>query len=322
MKAYILKECGSPENLLQTELPVPLPADDEVLIKVEAISINPVDVKTRAGKALYTSLKHFDPLVLGWDISGTVTAIGKKVTGFKSGDDVFGMVNFVGHGQAYAEFVAAPASQLALKPANISHPEAAAATLAALTAWQALVHHAKLKKGDKILIHAASGGVGHYAVQMAHYPGAKVTGTSSAANKNFVLELGADEHIDYHNRKFEETTTDFDIILETIGGENFIRSLEVLSRTGTIVNLIPDPETSWNDLKNPESTLKIARKRGLNALYFPVTSSGEDMQQIADLMQKGVLKSNVYKIYHFDELKVAHTEMEKGRTKGKIIVTI
>jgi NADPH:quinone reductase-like Zn-dependent oxidoreductase len=322
MKAYILKEPGDIKNMIYTELPVPKPENDEVLIKIKAVSINPVDVKTRAGSALYSTLQHLEPLILGWDVSGTVIAIGKDVVNFKVDDDVFGMVNFVGHGKAYAEYVTAPEHHLAIKPPNISHPEAAAATLAALTAWQALTEHVNIKQNDRVLIHAASGGVGHYAVQIAHYLGALVTGTSSAANRNFVLELGADVHIDYHTQKFEETAHDFDMILETIGGENFIRSLDVLSQKGTIINLIPDKESEPAELTAKKSSIEIARERGKHAVYFPVTSNGSDMQQIAVLLEKGILKSHIFKTYTFEKLPEAHLQIESGRTKGKVVVLL
>lgn len=322
MKAYLLKEPGSIKNMVLSELPAPVPANDEVLIQIKAISINPVDVKTRAGNALYPTLQHLEPLILGWDISGTIIAIGKDVLNFKVGDDVFGMVNFVGHGKAYAEYITAPENHLAIKPANISHPEAAAATLAALTAWQALTKHVTIQHNDRVLIHAASGGVGHYAVQIAHYLGAHVTGTSSAANRNFILELGADAHIDYHAQKFEETANNFDVILETIGGENFTRSLDILSKTGTIINLIPDKESEPAELTVTKSTLDLAKERGLNALYFPVTSNGTDMQQIAALLEKGILKSHLFKTYTFEDLPEAHLQLESGRTQGKVVVLL
>ncbi|MGY0041187.1 NADP-dependent oxidoreductase [Pedobacter sp. NJ-S-72] len=241
---------------------------------------------------------------------------------FKVNDDVFGMVNFVGHGKAYAEYVTAPENHLAIKPANISHPEAAAATLAALTAWQALTKHVNIKQNDRVLIHGASGGVGHYAVQIAHHIGAHVTGTSSAANRNFVVELGADAHIDYHMQKFEETADKFDIILETIGGENFIRSLEILNKKGTIINLIPDKESGSAELTAPKATLELAKERGLNAIYFPVTSNGSDMQQLADLLERGILKSHIFKTYTFEELPEAHLQLESGRTQGKVVILV
>jgi len=212
MKVITLYEPGSIENLKIEEVDIPQISDNEVLVQVKAISINPVDVKSRAGKGVYGRLKDIKPLILGWDISGIITQKGKDVTDFEIGYEVFGMVNFPGHGKAYAEYVAVPANQLALKPASISFEEAAAATLAALTAWQALVNNAKVKSGDKVLIHSAAGGVGHYAVQIAKFLGAHVIGTSSANNRDFVLSLGADEHIDYQNQQFEDRAADLDFV--------------------------------------------------------------------------------------------------------------
>lgn len=221
MKAIVLKEAGGPDQLTLTELPAPGIKKDEVLVEVKAISINPVDGKTRKGKSLYKELKETgEPIILGWDISGIVKETGAAVTAFKPGDEVFGMVNFPGHGRAYAELVAAPATHLALKPGNISHEAAAAATLAALTAWQALVTNAKVKKGQRVLIQAAAGGVGHYAVQIAKYLGAYVIATSSAEKRDFILSLGADEHIDYHTNPITGSVKDMDFVLDPIGGDN------------------------------------------------------------------------------------------------------
>ncbi|MFO7448237.1 MAG: NADP-dependent oxidoreductase, partial [Ignavibacteriaceae bacterium] len=164
MKAVILDSPGDVSHLKLTEIPVPEINNDEVLVQVKAISINPVDAKTRSGKGLYGSLKDQNPLIPGWDISGVVIKTGKNVKDFTNGNEVFGMVNFPGHGKAYAEYVAAPAEHLALKPPSVSHNEAAAASLAAITAWQAFTVHTKINKGNRVLIHAASGGVGHFAV--------------------------------------------------------------------------------------------------------------------------------------------------------------
>jgi NADPH:quinone reductase-like Zn-dependent oxidoreductase len=217
MKAIILKEAGGPDTLNLAELPVPQIKSNEVLVQVKAISINPVDAKSRSGKGLFGRLKEELPLILGWDISGVVVEIGSDCE-FDIGDEVFGMINFPGHGKAYAEFVAAPALQLAVKPKNITHAEAAAATLAALTAYQALVHKAKVTAGQHVLIHAAAGGVGHFAVQIAKHLGAEVTGTSSEKNREFVMALGANHHIDYQAYDWSASGKKFDFILDTIGG--------------------------------------------------------------------------------------------------------
>jgi len=205
MKAITLEGFGGIEHLHYKDIPIPQPQANEVLIQTKAISINPVDVKVRKRQApLAEQLLQYHPLILGWDISGIVVKVGNAVTDFSIGDEVFGMVNFVGHGQTYAEYVAAPVHHLTVKPTNISHAEAAASTLAALTAWQAFTSYGKLRPHDRLLIHAAAGGVGHFAVQIAKYLGAYVIATSSAVNKDFVLSLGADEHLDYRQVDFEE----------------------------------------------------------------------------------------------------------------------
>lgn len=311
MKAIVLKEVGNVDNLEYVELVKPTISEGEVLIKVKAISINPVDVKSRAGKGVYGRIKTENPLILGWDISGIVEET--KSSDFKVGDEVFGMVNFPGHGKAYAEYVAAPSSQLALKPQNVSFEDAAASTLVALTAYQALVHHANIQPGQNVLVHAASGGVGHIAVQIAKYLGAKVTGTSSAKNKDFVLSLDADSHIDYHGFDWESAGRTFDFVLDTIGGDNIDHSLEVTKEGGSIISI----PTGLNE----EVTSK-AESKGVKGYFILVQSSGEDMKHIASLLESGAVKPHVSKIFPFEQMREAHLEQETGRTVGKIVVAL
>lgn len=311
MKAIVLKTAGSVENLEYVDLEKPTINESEVLIKVEAISINPVDVKSRQGKGVYGRIKGENPLILGWDISGIVEE--SRSSEFKVGDKVFGMVNFPGHGKAYAEYVAAPANQLALKPQNISFEEAAASTLVALTAYQALVHNANIQKGQNVLVHAASGGVGHIAVQLAKHLGARVTGTSSLKNKDFVLGLGADSHIDYHSVDWKNADEEFDFVLDTIGGENIDHSLEVTKTGGSIISI----PTGLNE----EVTAK-AEAKGVKGYFILVQSSGDDMKKVANLLESGALKAHVSKIFPFEQMREAHLEQETGRTVGKIVVTL
>ncbi|WP_316823069.1 NADP-dependent oxidoreductase [Pedobacter gandavensis] len=314
MKAIILKEAGSSANLYHTELPLPEIKENEVLVKVKAISVNPIDVKARANEGVLTWIFNEErPVILGWDISGAVSKTGSQLSDFKIGDEVFGMVNFFGQGKAYAEYVAVPANQLALKPADISHEEAAAATLAALTALQVL-NHAKVSKGQKVLIHAASGGVGHYAVQLAKNIGAFVIGTSSAANKDFVLGLGADEHIDYTSERFEELVTDADFVLDTMEGETLTRSIDAVKPGGMIISI---PTGNF-----PQSDKDKAQERNVNLSELLVKSNGRDMKTIADLLEKGILKSHVSKTFDFKDMDKAHQSLETGRTKGKVVVTL
>jgi len=311
MKAIILKEPGTVENLIVSEEPIPTITEGEVLIQTKSISINPVDIKTRKGNGTYGKIKDESPIILGWDVSGVV--VESKSELFKKGDEVFGMVNFPGHGKAYAEYVAAPASQLALKPKNISFDEAAAATLTVLTAWQALITNAKIKAGDRVLIHAASGGVGHFAVQIAKHFGAYVIGTSSAANKDFVLSLGADEHLDYKAQPFEDVVKDIDFVLDTIGGDNIDRSLEVIKPGGTLISI----PSGLN-----EQLMEKAKAKNVDGYFIMVHSSGEDMKTVASLLEKGILKAHVSKTFPFEKLADAHVYVETARSVGKVIVKV
>ena len=312
MKAIVLRGFGGVENLVMAELPLPVINDSEVLVKIKAIGINPVDVKTRKGKSLAGALKEFDPIILGWDISGIITEKGKNVTAFNTGDEVFGMINFPGHGRAYAEYAAAPASHLAVKPSNISHEEAAGASLAALTAWQILKEKVKIMPDDKVLIHSAAGGVGHFAVQMAKHLGAEVTGTASAANRDFILTLGVSAHIDYEKVPFDEVLHDMDFVLDTIGDSYIDRSLKVLRSGGTLV-CIPSGGAEGMEEK--------AAAKGMTGVRFLVKSDGNNMKEIAEFLEKGTIRSVISKTYRLDEVQSAHRQIETGKTKGKIVLT-
>lgn len=310
MKAIVLKEPGTTDQLLSSEISIPVIQANEVLVEVKVIGINPIDIKTRKGKGRYEILKVENQIILGWDISGIVKE--SKSDLFKTGDEVFGMVNFPGHGKAYAEYVAVPAAHLSLKPANITHEEAAGASLAALTAWQAIVK-AGVKKGDRVLIHAAAGGVGHFAVQMAKHLGAYVAGTSSEKNKDFVLSLGADQHIDYAANPFETQVKNIDFVLDTMGGDHIDRSLEIMNSGGTLISIPSGLNTGVEEK---------SKAKGINGYATFVQSSGEDMKTIAGLLEKGSLKSHISESYTFEQMAAAHHQMESGRTIGKIVVTL
>ena len=310
MKAIVLAQPGGIESLQILEIDKPAIGEGDVLVKVKAISINPADVKTRSGKGRYEMLKIENPLILGWDIAGVI--VESNTADFKPGDEVFGMVNFPGHGKAYAEYVAVPAKQLALKPANISFEQAAAATLAALTAYQALVKNANVVKGQRVLIHAAAGGVGHFGVQIAKHLGAHVTGTSSAGNRNFVLSLGAEDHIDYKNHHWQQGTNDFDITLDAIGGDNLNQSLEVTKPGGTLISIL-----GFN-----EALKEKAKSKGVNGYSILVSSNGDDMKVIAEYLEKGFIKPHVFATFPFENIGAAHRQVESGRTVGKVVVTL
>lgn len=311
MKAIVLNSFGDVSQLVYTDIPVPDIKDNEVLVRISAIGINPVDVKTRKGKGQAARLKDDPPMILGWDISGEVVKTGAAVTHFKSGDEVFGMVNIPGHGKAYAEYVASPAEHLTFKPANISHEEAAGAGIAAMTAYKAFEHYAHLQKGQSILIHAAAGGVGHFAVQLAKAAGAYVIGTSSSENREFVLSLGADTHIDYKAAPFEETVPPVDVVLDAIGGDHIDRSLNVLKPGGLVISL---PSGVSEDVADK------AAAQGKRGVFFLIRSEQHDIRKIAELLREGVIRTQVSKVFPFDEIKQAHEAVESGKTRGKIVM--
>jgi len=311
MKAILLHDFGGVENLEASDIPVPAIREGEVLIQVKAISINPVDLKIRQGVKMVGREKDRLPLLLGWDLSGTIAEVGKSVKNFKIGDEVFAMINYPGLGNTYAEFVVADPSQLALKPASIGFDAAAAATLSALTAWQALTIYGEVRKGDKVLIHAASGGVGHFAVQMAKSLGAYVIGTSSADNRDFVLSLGADEHIDYRKTKVEDMVSNLDFILDPLGGANTVNALAMARKGGSVVSIV---------FGFTEELFQIAAEREINAFNPQVRPSGGNMKQIADLLKNGAVRSHIGRSFSFDEMASAHLLLESGRSVGKIIL--
>lgn len=314
MTVMALKQFGGPENFTLESIPRPEAGTGEVLIRVKAIGINPIDIKTRQGSGQALALSGGEPMILGWDLSGEVVEAGFGVKDFKEGDEVFGTVNFPGAGKAYAEYVVAPAGQLAGKPASIPHAQAAAATLSALTAWQALVDNGCIRKGQKVLIHGGAGGVGNYAVQIAKHFGCSVIATAAGEDMDFVKNLGADEVIDYRTERFEDKVRDVDFILDTIGGENFVRSLKVLKPEGTII-LLPSN-------KKEEADRAAKQQHVRNYSHILMHSSGENMRQIAGLLAEGRVKVYVDRTYPFEQIPQAHRRLEEGKVKGKIVVTM
>lgn len=313
MKAIILNETGGIEKLLMADIEIPTIKSDEVLIRVVSTSINPLDIEVRHNDSTLNWLFEKErPAILGWDVGGEVVEIGENVDDFKLGDRVFGMVSFFGKGETYAEYVAAPAAHLARIPSKVSYAEAAATGLAASTAYQALTEIGKIKKGDRVLIYAASGGVGHYAVQIAKYLGAYVIGTSSAKNRDFVLSLGADEHIDYTKEDIKTAVADIDIVLDGIGGETLLDSVHVVKENGVIITLPSD--------NIPEEVLTKAAQKKIHLQFFLVSSKKETIEIIADLLDRQLLKTHIHQEYSLDEIGKAHAEVESKRVVGKVIV--
>ncbi len=305
MKAMTLHQYGDFDVFQLEQIEVPRPSSGEVLVKVQAVSINPVDYKWRKGGPF----KDF-PVILGWDISGTVTTLGPGVTEFKLGDVVFGMVRFPAEGRAYAEYVTAPVTDIALKPSSLSFNDAAAMTLAALTAHQAFETMA-LSSGQTVLIHAAAGGVGHFAVQLAKARGAKVIGTASSQNRDFVLGLGADEFVDYHTQPFEEVVKDVDAVLDGIGKDNQSRSYAVLKSGGQLVSIV-----------GPPPSLQSFFEKNIQATNILVHPSREQLEHLSHLFESGQLKPHVSQTFPLEQVSDAHRAQETGRTVGKIVLEV
>lgn len=322
MRAVVLTQFGGVESLQVRDLPVPEPKPDEVLVRIAASSVNPADVKTRMGLGAARFTPIALPVVTGWDLSGTVERCGADVTAWRSGDEVFGSVCFPGLGHTHAEYAAVPARHLARKPPAAPHTEAAAASMAGLTAWQALTRQGRPGPGDKVLVHGASGGVGHIAVQMARAFGARVTGTSSAANRAFVLSLGAEDHIDYRDTPWEAYPRDFDIVLDTVGGDAARASLDLLREGGTLVTLLPPPGTEMTDLSTAGAT-ELARTAALLGRRFHfvlMQSDASGMAAVADRLADGAVRPRIAQILKLADLAQAHTLLESHRTVGKIVL--
>ncbi|CAM1343336.1 NADP-dependent oxidoreductase [Tenacibaculum amylolyticum] len=313
MKTILLEKTGGVENFLYKETVQPKISENEVLVAVKTLSVNPVDYKVRGNEAVLEAIYgEKRPSILGWDIAGTVSSVGDKVSKFNVGDRVFGMINFPGQGEAYAEYVAAKEDHLALIPDTISFENAAATTLAALTALQVLKNN--VRKGDRVLIHAGSGGVGHFAIQIAKSMGAYVISTSSAKNKEFIMSLGANEHIDYRTQVFQEILTDIDFVFDMFNGETLLNSVKVVKQGGKIVS-IPTPEFS-------EEVMSLANQKNISVEFLMVQSNGEDMNRLKNLLAEGTIKPHISKTFAFNEMDKAHEQLESGRTIGKVVVTV
>ncbi|GAA2598370.1 NADP-dependent oxidoreductase [Actinomadura fulvescens] len=299
---------GGPEVLVGTEIERPVAGRGEVLVRVGAAGVNRVDAAVRAG--------HFPPFpeppaVLGWDVAGRVEAVGEGVTRFEVGDEVFGLARFPREAGAYAEYVAAPAEELAPKPRALTMAEAGALPLAALTAWQSLVGIASVQPGQRILIHAAAGGVGHLAVQIAKVRGAHVIATAREANHPFLTDLGADELIDYTVADFAATVAPVDVVLDLVGGEYAPRSLRVLRPGGLLVTAIGH---------DPGLTAEEAERHGRRFETVSVVPSGADMVSLGVLAEAGRLRVHVEREFPLAEAAKAHALAETASARGKTVL--
>ncbi|MFG2632146.1 NADP-dependent oxidoreductase [Streptomyces sp. NPDC048473] len=309
MRAISQDVHGAPDVLKEVRLPKPVPGPSQILVAVHAAGVNPTDWKHRANGFFLDRL----PLVLGWDVSGVVEAVGYGVTLFKPGDEVFGMLPYPYGVGSHAEYVTAPARAFARKPAGIDHVQAGALPLAALTAYQALVDTADVRPGQRVLIHAAAGGVGHLAVQIAKSRGAYVIGTASAPKHDFVRALGADEMIDYRSVDFAEAVKNIDVVLDPLAGETRTRSLNVLRPGGILVSLLSGG--------SPDEARRAAES-GVRVETLLVEADHAGMNAIADLVESGSLHAHVEATFPLAEAPKAHALGETDRTSGKIVLVV
>lgn len=315
MKAVQIHAFGDVDVLTYEEVERPEPQAGEVLVRVRAAGINPVDYVSRQFPVPYTSGAHALPYILGWDISGEVVALGAGVTRFAVGDAVYGMPRFPGEAKAYSEYITAPVADIALKPARLPHQEAAGVPLAALTAYQALFDTANLQAGQTVFISGGAGGVGHLAIQLAKWKGARVITTTSTRNIEFVRQLGADVVIDYTKQAFADIVKDVDVVLDTIGGDVLKQSFQVVKRGGWIVLL--RGSTGVQELGD-----QLASQYGVQFALILVHPSGEQMAELAKLFDTGHLRVHIDAAFPLKDVGQAHKLSEGRHVRGKLVLTI
>ena len=315
MRALVIDQTGAADELHLASVPSPQPVSDELIVRVMAAGINPIDAKTRAGKGTSAAISAY-PAVLGYDFSGVVVSSPYPAFPLQPGDAVYGMARVPRTSGSYAEYIPVTSLSVARKPARLSHVEAAAVPLAALTAWGMVVQVADVKPGERVLIHAGSGGVGHFAVQFAHARGAHVTATGSARNLDFLRGLGADEVFDYTAGRFDEQLSGFDTVIDLIGNvhdNTGSRSLTVLRPDGLLVNA---PTGSWPTM------IDDAAAAGVRATGFKVAPDRNELEKISALLDAGTVRVHVDRVFDLAEGTAAHRQLEEGHTRGKIVLRV
>ena len=315
MRAIVIEATGGPEVLRLADVDRPTRVNAEFLVKVVAASVNPIDAKSRAGKGAAGAFGEF-PIILGGDFSGTVIESSYEAHPLKPGDEVYGMTMVPRFGGTYAEYITIPATCIAKKPRALSHVEAAGVPLAALTAWGAVVDVAKAHEGQRILIHAGAGGVGHFAVQFAAYFGAHVIATGSTRNLGWLRELGASEVIDYSTTRFEDEVAEVDVVIDLVGNvkdDTGTRSLAVLKPGGLIVNV---PSGSWPSL------IEDAVAAGVRATTYKTPADGSTLAVISRLLESGDVRVFVDQVFELGDAARAHEALETGHTRGKIVLKV
>lgn len=315
MRAAVIDELGGAELLHLAEVPVPVRVSDEVLVRVVAAAVNPIDVKTRAGRGVAAAIPSF-PQVLGYDFAGVIEAVPYASHPLQPGDSVYGMGRFPRGAGSYAEFITVSSMSVAPKPATLTFAESAAVPLAALTAWGMVVEIATAHQGQRMLVHAGAGGVGHFAVQFARFFGAHVTATCSAENADFVRGLGADAVIDYRTERFEDVVSDLDVVIDLIGNvhsDTGIRSLDVLRPGGLLVNA---PTGSW------PSMAADAAARGIRATGYSVSPDARALAVITRLIEQGQVRPHLDQVFELADAAEAHRVQEAGHVRGKLVLRV
>ncbi|MEV4261141.1 NADP-dependent oxidoreductase [Kribbella sp. NPDC049584] len=329
MRAFVVSRYKGP--LQEADVPEPVVGEHDVLVQVRAAGVNMLDEKIRAGE-FRQILPYKLPQILGNDVAGTVVGVGAKVRGFRLGDEVYGRPdkNRIG---TFAERIAVAEADLAPKPVSVSFEEAASVPLVALTAWQALVERGNLRPGQRILIHAGAGGVGSVAIQLAKYLGAMVATTVSAGNADFVRELGADVVVDYRSQDFEQLLAGYDLVLDSLGGKNLEKSLRVLRPGGKVIGIAGPPDAAFARELGANPLLRLAmtalssrirrqaRRLGVTYEFLFMHASGDQLRQITALVDDGVLRPVVGRVFDFDQTVQAVQSLEVGGIRGKAVIT-
>lgn len=332
MRAYTINKYSKTDPLQLVEIPEPTIGDNDVLVEIHAASLNQLDVKLKSGE-FKLLLPYKFPLILGHDVSGTVVAVGSNVHSFIVGDEVFSRPSDF-HIGAFAEFITVNENDVALKPQNISFEETASIPLVALTVWQAFVEKAKLTKGQKVFIQAGSGGVGTIAIQLAKYLGATVATTTSADNFELVKSLGADVVIDYKTQDFETILKDYDLVLNSQDEKTLEKSLRILKSGGKAISISGPPDRAYANEAGLSWFMKTAifflsrkvssqaKKLGIDYSFLFMQANGKQLSEIGKLIETGVIRPVIDKVYPFEQMNEAMSYVSSGRAKGKVVVKV